>query len=118
MGKIKIYLDEDVRPIIAEILNERGYEAISTIKANMTGKTDKEQIEFAIRNQMALCTHNIKDFVQLHKIYQKEHYGIILSEQIPLKTFLRRLLIFLSKTNAEDIKRQIIWLSKYKEKLI
>ena len=117
MGKIKIYLDEDVRPIIAEILNERGYEAISTIKANMVGKTDKEQIEFAIKNQMAVLTHNIKDFVQLHKIYQREHYGIILSEQIPLKPLLRRLLTFLSKTDAKEIKGQIIWLSKYKEKL-
>ena len=81
----------------------------------MTGKTDKEQIEFAISNQMAILTHNIKNFVQLHKMYQKEHYGIILSGQIPLKPLLRRLLIFLSKTKAEDIKGQIIWLSKYKD---
>ena len=114
MGKVKIYLDEDVRPIIADILKERGYEVISTIEAKMMGKTDVEQIEFAVKNEMAILTHNIKDFVQLHKRYHKKHYGIILSEQIPLKNLLRRILTFLSKTDAKDVKGEIIWLSKYK----
>ena len=114
MGKVKIYLDEDVRPILADILRERGYDTISTLESKMIGSTDKAQMDFAIQEERAILTHNIKDFVQMHRVYQDKHYGIILSEQISLKELLRRILRFLAQTKSNKVKGQIIWLSKYK----
>lgn len=114
MEEIKVYIDEDVRPILAEILRERGYDAISTLEANMNGSTDKAQMDFAIKDKRAILTHNIKDFVQIHKVYQSRHFGIILSDQISLKELLRRTLRFLARSVADKVQGKIIWLSKYK----
>lgn len=114
MGKLKIYLDEDVRPILADILRERGYDTISTVDSGMIGSSDNAQMDFAIQEERTILTHNIKDFVQIHRIYQEKHYGIILSEQISLKELLRRILRFIAQTKLDEVKGHIIWLSKYK----
>ena len=38
MAKITLLLDEDVRPILGEILRQRGYDAIHVLDAGRTGK--------------------------------------------------------------------------------
>ncbi len=45
---IRLYLDEDVRPMLAEILKMRGYDAVSCIELGKTGTTDEEQMLTAI----------------------------------------------------------------------
>jgi len=32
MEKVKIYLDEDIRPLLAEVLRSKGYDAVSCVK--------------------------------------------------------------------------------------
>jgi predicted nuclease of predicted toxin-antitoxin system len=114
MEKIKIYLDEDVRPLLAEILRDRGYDVISCVEKKIFGLSDEEQLKTAINDGRAFLTHNIKDFVQLHKKLKGKHFGIILSDQISLSVVLRRLLKFLATTSLENLKGKLIWLSNYK----
>jgi hypothetical protein len=59
-------------------------------------------------------THNIKDFVQLHKKFKEEHFGIILSDQIAFPIILKRLLKLLLVSSQEGLKGKLIWLSEYK----
>lgn len=114
MEKVKIYLDEDVRPLLAEILRRRGYDVVSCIERKIFGLSDEEQLTIAIKDKRAILTHNIKDFVLLHKKWESLHYGIILSEQIYFSILLRRMLRFLAITTPEKVKGSLIWLSDYR----
>jgi len=41
---INLYLDEDVDPLLARVLRERGYDCMSTQEAQNRGITDAEQL--------------------------------------------------------------------------
>lgn len=112
-NQVKVYLDEDVRPLLAQVLKQRAYDVISCLVVNSVGLSDEEQLKQAINLERAILTHNIRDFVKLHKKYYQSHYGILLSEQVQFRTLLRRMLKFLSRFSSEKIKGQIIWLSSF-----
>jgi Uncharacterized protein conserved in bacteria len=108
-------LDEDVRPILGEILRHRGYDVVHVLELERTGKTDAEQLEYAISQQRAILTHNIRDFIILDRQYRqngKEHFGILLSDQVTMRDLLRRSLRFLGRRAAEDVKNNVFWLSE------
>ena len=48
MEKVKIYLDEDVRPLLAEVLRSRGYDAVSCVERGFFGLSDREQLNIAM----------------------------------------------------------------------
>ncbi len=114
MQKIKIYLDEDVRPLLAIILRKRGFNTVSCKEKKLFGLTDEEQLNTAVKEKRAILTHNIKDFSLLHKEKKGNHYGIIFSDQVPLSILLKRTLKFLSRSKYDDVKGNTIWLSNYK----
>ena len=72
MSKPALYLDEDVRPLLAEVLRQRGYDAVHVIEVKREGKSDVDQLEYAVENQRVILTHNIRDFVLLSREYSKE----------------------------------------------
>ena len=114
MASVALLLDEDVRVALAEILRQRGYDVIHVLEADRTGKTDSEQLAYATSQQRAILTHNIRDFRVLDKQYHdvgKEHFGILLSDQVALRDLLRRTLRFLSRHTPEEVKNNALWLS-------
>ncbi|MBI3319033.1 MAG: DUF5615 family PIN-like protein [Candidatus Omnitrophica bacterium] len=113
MASVRLYLDEDVRPLLAEILRDRGFDAISASRTHRLGLTDREQLEVAIKERRALLTHNIRDFVRLHTELADRHEGIIVSNQAPLPILLRRVLGFFSRETAASITGRLCWLSDY-----
>jgi predicted nuclease of predicted toxin-antitoxin system len=115
MARIRLLLDEDVRPILGEILRNRGYDVVHVLELERTGKTDAEQLEYAISQQRAILTHNIRDFIILDRQYRqtgKGHFGILLSDQVSMRDLLRRSLRFLGRRAAEDVKNNIFWLNE------
>ena len=58
MAKITLLLDEDVRPILGEILRQRGYDAIHVLDAGRTGKSDAEQLAGLCRQPTAHNPHS------------------------------------------------------------
>jgi predicted nuclease of predicted toxin-antitoxin system len=117
MSDISLYLDEDVRVLLAEVLRNRGYTVSHVLEVGRNGKSDSEQLAYAVKHKMAILTHNIKDYVVLSKSYaelRKRHFGIIVSDQIPFSELLRRTLKFLSSNDGELIKNRLIWLQDYK----
>lgn len=74
-GQVKVYLDEDVQPLLAQVLRERAYDVISCIEMNLVGLSDEKQLLQAISLKRAILTHNIRDFVRLHKEHYQSHYG-------------------------------------------
>ena len=113
MNAVKIYLDEDVRPLLAEILSARGYDAVSAIGRRRQGLRDRQQLEISIREQRTFVTHNIRDFARLHPHFANRHYGIIFSDQESLNILLKRLLHFVSKETMDSVKGRLFWLSNY-----
>jgi hypothetical protein len=45
---IHVYLDEDVDVLVAALLRSRGFEATTAHQAGQLGKTDAEQLEYAL----------------------------------------------------------------------
>lgn len=109
MTKIKLFLDEDVFPVLSEILRERGYDAVSAKEAGMLAKTDRENLGYATRDKRAVLTFNVSDYVILSRDYSR-HYGILVSPQRSLKEILSRLLFFLASHTAEDVRDSFHWL--------
>lgn len=115
MAKIALLLDEDVRPMLGEILRQRGYDAIHVLEAGRAGKSDAEQLAYAVSQQRTILTHNIRHFRLLNQRYHEEgrqHFGILLSGQVTLRNLLRRALRFLGRHTADDVKNNLLWLNE------
>lgn len=115
MAKIRLLLDEDVRPLLADILRQRSYDVIHVAEISRGGLTDLEQLDFAVSQRRAILTHNFRDFVALDRNYRetgKEHFGIVLSVQIPLRELLPRSLRFLNRHDTEVIRNIVLWLTE------
>ncbi|MGH7355216.1 MAG: DUF5615 family PIN-like protein [Candidatus Rokuibacteriota bacterium] len=77
---MKFYLDEDLSPIIAQLLRTRGFDAVSAHEAGMIGVSDREQLACATREQRVLVTRNGRDFRALANVRVREqhpHAGIV-----------------------------------------
>lgn len=107
---ISIYLDEDVNVLLADLLRARGFEATTAQEARQLGKTDEQQLAYAVNQGMTLLTHNRVDFETLAQAYfeaNQEHYGIIFATRRPPQEILRRLLIILNQVTADEMKNQV-----------
>ena len=114
---IKLYLDEDVDPLLAEVLRDRGLDCISTHESGNRGQTDFDQLGFATRQERAILTFNVKDFVPLAQEFAtagRSHNGIIVSDHLPFRELLRRILILLHKQAHDDLTDKLLWLQDYK----
>jgi len=76
------YFDEDVSVIAAKVIRSHGFTVICASEVKGCGKSDEEQLKYATRNNHILVTHNIRDFINLHRDSLKRgfnHSGIILA---------------------------------------
>ncbi|MFB2833859.1 DUF5615 family PIN-like protein [Floridanema evergladense] len=107
---ISLYLDEDVNVLLADLLRGRGFEATTAQEANQLGKTDAQQLAYALSQKMAILTHNRVDFEALAQVYfaaNQEHYGIIFAVRRSPQEILKRLLMLLNQFTADEMKNQV-----------
>ena len=110
---IHVYLDEDVDVLVASLLHSRGFEATTAKQAGQLGKTDVEQLEYAISQKAAILTHNRNDFAALAQEYfsrEGKHYGIIIAVRHPYGKIVGRLVSILNTTTADEMENQIIYI--------
>jgi predicted nuclease of predicted toxin-antitoxin system len=111
--KIELFLDEDVHSGLAHALRKRGYDAIHAQELNRKGRSDSDQLQFATQRERCLFTFNVKDFAILHIQHaksQQEHWGIIVSKQLPFSETMSRLLRLLQHTAKETMKNHLEFL--------
>jgi predicted nuclease of predicted toxin-antitoxin system len=111
--KVKLLLDEDVHLAIAVALRRRGYDVVHVQELDRKGKSDPEQLKYAVENGRCLMSFNVKDFVILHNEYvrnEQEHFGIIVSKQLPIGETLRKILRILQRFSYKSIKNRIEFL--------
>ena len=78
---MKVYLDEDLSPAIADILRRKGLDATSTHEAGTVQLDDRAQLAYATREGRTIVTANVVDFIELaHEAVatNTEHAGIVL----------------------------------------
>lgn len=107
---IRLYLDEDVNVLVADLLRARGFDAITVRDAGQLRATDAEQLIYAAGQQRTLVTHNRADFEALAQRYfesEQIHYGIILAVRRSPQDIAQRLLAILNHVTAEEMRNQI-----------
>ena len=112
MSLIRLYLDEDVNPLLADHLRVRGFDVLSTVELGRRGQTDEDQLRLAASEGRCLLTHNRADFLVLATKWAKEgipHRGILLAHQGAFPMLLHRVLRVLSLYSAEDLENIVMW---------
>lgn len=110
---IRLYLDDDVHRGVAAALRLRGFDAVSVHDLGRWGYSDDDQLTYATASRRALFTFNTADFLQLHRAWieaGRPHWGIIVSEQLPVGEATRRLLRLLNRVTADEMRDQLYWL--------
>ena len=110
---IKLYLDEDVDVLVAELLRSQGFQAITTNEVGRKGEEDPQQLKYAIAQQWAIVTHNRLDFEMLAQQYFADnltHYGIVIAVQRLPHKIAQLLLKIVNDFTADEMKNQIIYI--------
>jgi predicted nuclease of predicted toxin-antitoxin system len=114
---MRLYLDEDVHKRVASALRLRAFDTISAHEIGRCGCSDEEQLAFASWEKRVIFTFNTLDYLQLHLAWLKqgrEHFGIIVSDQLPVGETARRLMALLNQVTAEEMRNQMRWLQAFK----
>jgi len=108
---IRIYTNESVDIAIAEGLKRRGIQAWSARDAGNLGLTDKEQLEYVVREKAVIFTHD-DDFLSMVAKSDQEHYSVIYVHQQRLSVgeCIRRLKNLAETRSVMDIKKRIEFL--------
>ncbi len=104
---IKLYTDADVHGKLANLIRQEGFDAVSAYEAGNERLDDSEQLAYALSQRRAILTCNISHFASLFDEYWqegREHYGIIVSEQLPIGEMLRRVLNLLNSVTADEMR--------------
>jgi predicted nuclease of predicted toxin-antitoxin system len=110
---ISLFLDEDVHSQLAQALRRRGYDVVHAQELDRKGRSDNEQLQFAVRERRCFLTFNVRDFTLLHNEYaqhSQEHFGIIVSKQLSFRETLSRLLNFLRLASEDTVRNRIQFL--------
>ena len=111
-----LYLDADVHPIVARILRGRGFDVLSVNEAGHHQASDREQIDFAVGRRRALVTFNVADFAREARCYAlegRDHYGIVVSDQLEIGELVRRMTKILGIYSAADMVNRFVWLQSF-----
>jgi len=107
---IRLYLDEDVDVLVADLVRARGFHVTTTQEAGQIGASDEEQLAFASSRGQAILSHNRADFETLGRQYFEEgrpHSGIIIAVRRRPMELVHRVLVLLNRVAADEIENQI-----------
>jgi predicted nuclease of predicted toxin-antitoxin system len=106
---IKLYLDEDVHPDLADAIRQAGFDCRTAAEAGMLGSPDDKQLEYAAGQGRCIVSFNVRDFTTLAVAWAqagKAHAGIVVARQVSRKglgQLLTRLLHLLNTTTADEM---------------
>lgn len=111
--KPRIFLDEDVPLELGRALRKRGFDALHAQEVERKGRSDEEQLSYAVREERCFVSFNVKDFVLIHNEYVKagnHHFGIVVGRQRPIGETMRRLLRLLGRDPCDSLENRLEFL--------
>jgi len=105
---VKLYLDEDVQGLLAVLLRAKNIQVETTQESKMLGKDDRQQLEYAMKTNATMVTHNRVDFENLFTEYiekGKTLQGIIVLIRKDVYQMAKRLSKFI--LTPEDFKNRL-----------
>src|SRR3712207_4043132 len=90
---LRLYIDTDITPRLAQALRAAGYDAVSAYELGHAHLADADHLAFAAAEGRALLSCNARDFTPLFEDYWfagRGHAGVIVSEQLEFGELLRR----------------------------
>ena len=110
---ISIYIDEDVDILLKPLLGAKGYSVIAPLDEKMLSKSDKEQLEYAIKLKCTFFTHNRVHYEKLYAEFikeNKEHFGIIIATRKNVYELARRVARLLEFHTQDSIKNKLLYI--------
>jgi predicted nuclease of predicted toxin-antitoxin system len=109
----KLLLDEHIWTYLAKILREQGFDVIHVNEVDLVATPDDKIMEYAVGEHRAVVTFDIKDFVPLAVQYYedgKEHYGVVVSNQLSRGELQKRVIKLLKSVTAEGLMNAVRYL--------
>lgn len=107
---IRLYLDEDVDVLVADLVRARGFDATTTVGAGNLGRRDHDQLEYAASQGRAMLTHNRVHFEGLAREWLasgRAHAGILIAVRRRAPDIAQRLLTILNHVAADEMVNQV-----------
>jgi len=117
VSRLSLYLDEHVQSALAEALQARRVDILTTQEAKNVGLQDVDQLAFAAENRRSLFSYDKRHFARIHYEWmgiKRQHAGIILSDQLTIGLLLRRLMKLHFSLTTEDMINRLEYLSSWK----
>lgn len=98
---------------LGSILRKRGFDVEHAQELGRKGRSDAEQLAYAVEKKRCLITFNVKHFVLLHNEYvntDREHWGNLVSKQLPIGETMRRVLRVLQSYSQDSMKNRLLFL--------
>ena len=113
----KLLLDEHIWAYLAKLLREQGFDVIHVYESGLDGKPDHEILRVAVEKHRAVVTFNVKHFIPFASQYfedGKEHYGIVVSDEISQGELQKRVTKLLNSITTEELKNTVRFLQEFK----
>lgn len=113
MPRIRLLLDEDTQLLLAQALRAGGHDVVHVNELGMKGTADPDMFRHAAADRRAVFTHNVKHYMLLVTEYARlgrQHWGLLVSAQAPFGELRGRLLRFLGRHTAEEMRDGTRWL--------
>ena len=107
---MRFYLDENIDAALASQLRARGIDAQSVYDLGQQGWSDAALLQYSVEAGRILVTHNIGDFVTLHRSYLAEerlHTGIVVTHVRYIGTLLTRLVKLHEVVSTEEMQNTL-----------
>jgi predicted nuclease of predicted toxin-antitoxin system len=107
-----VYADENMHVLVPKYLRIRGFDATNAEESAMRGRSDREQLEFAVSQKRMIVTHDRKDFLVLHNEWLaagRPHYGIVLTALRPPAEIAYRVAELLNRLTADELKNGLFY---------
>ena len=117
---LKLYLDENIPPLLAQQLRRRGFDVFSAHEVKMLGKDDEERLEYASQNGRVLLTFDT-DFVSLAVRWLsdgKHHSGVVISKELKgqqMGELVKLCSRFLSQVQPKEVADVMFSLQQFKK---
>lgn len=109
MAKPKFYLNESVNIAVVNGLIRRDVEAISAKDVGNLGLSDEEQLNYAVKNNLVIVTHDA-DFLSMAMNFKHKGIVYIHQQKYGIGDLIRRLKLLWEIAEQEDTLNHIEFL--------